>query len=115
MSNYDDYNNDIDNEHDDKDDAIKKNKDKDKSQKDNEDKYESVCYLCRRPESVTGKMIELPNKISICPDCMQKSFDMINTHGIPNIDLDNLPKNMNFNIMEPPQSQKNKKEETTNR
>ena len=109
MSNYDDYNNDIDNEHDDKDDAIKKNKDKDKSQKDNEDKYESVCYLCRRPESVTGKMIELPNKISICPDCMQKSFDMINTHGIPNIDLDNLPKNMNFNIMEPPQNQKIKK------
>lgn len=31
-----------------------------------DDEYEKVCFICRRPESVTGKMIELPNHISVC-------------------------------------------------
>ena len=32
----------------------------------NEDEHKDVehyCYLCRRPESVAGKMLELPNNI----------------------------------------------------
>ena len=37
--------------------------------------YEKFCFLCHRPESQAGKMIELPNNIHICNDCMQKSFD----------------------------------------
>ena len=45
----------------------------------NEDRYEKVCFICHRPESVTGKMIDLPNNIHICPDCMQRSFDSMNT------------------------------------
>jgi len=50
-----------------------------KPEKDNdEDQYEKVCFLCHRPESVAGKMIELPNHISVCSDCMQKSFDTMN-------------------------------------
>ena len=36
-------------------------------------------FLCRRPESQAGKMIDLPNHIHICADCMQKSFDTMNT------------------------------------
>ncbi len=43
--------------------------------KKNEDEYEKICFVCRRPETTTGKMIDLPNGISICSDCMQKSFD----------------------------------------
>ncbi|HJD26215.1 MAG TPA: ATP-dependent Clp protease ATP-binding subunit ClpX [Candidatus Blautia intestinipullorum] len=39
---------------------------------------EKFCSLCRRPESQAGKMIDLPNNIHICSDCMQKSFDMMN-------------------------------------
>ena len=39
---------------------------------------EKFCMLCRRPESQTGKMIDLPNNIHICPDCMQRSFDSMN-------------------------------------
>ena len=34
----------------------------------NEDEHKDVehyCYLCRRPESVAGKMLELPNNIYI--------------------------------------------------
>lgn len=57
--------------------------------------YEKFCFLCRRPESQTGKMIELPNNINICPDCMQKSFDTMNQQfGTGNInysDLMNMP------------------------
>ena len=39
------------------------------------DEYEKICYICHRPESKTGKMIELMEGITVCPDCMQKSFD----------------------------------------
>ena len=42
------------------------------------DEYEKICYLCHRPESITGKMITMPQNISICPDCMQKTFDTMN-------------------------------------
>lgn len=47
-----------------------------------DDQYEKVCFLCRRPESKAGKMIELPNQICVCADCMQKSFDTINNSDI---------------------------------
>ena len=48
-------------------------------QEEKEDKkYESFCFLCRRPESKCSGMIELPNNIHICNDCMQKSFDAMN-------------------------------------
>lgn len=42
------------------------------------EEYEDVCYLCRRPESVAGKMFKLPNSISICSDCMHKTMDTMN-------------------------------------
>ncbi len=45
-----------------------------------EDEYEKVCFMCHRPESVAGKMIEMPNHITICQDCMQRSFDTM-TNG----------------------------------
>ena len=43
-----------------------------------EKKQENFCFLCRRPESKAGPMIELPNNIHICTDCMQKSFNSMN-------------------------------------
>ena len=46
------------------------------------DEYEKICYLCHRTESRTGKMITLPQNISICPDCMQKTFDTMNNGGL---------------------------------
>ena len=36
--------------------------------KKDDDEYEKICFVCRRPESVTGKMIDLPNNISVCND-----------------------------------------------
>ncbi len=43
------------------------------------DEYEKICYICHRPESKAGKMIELMNQITICPDCLQKSFNAMST------------------------------------
>ena len=40
---------------------------------------EKFCTLCRRSERQAGRMIDLPNNIHICSDCMQKSFDTMNT------------------------------------
>ena len=49
---------------------------------DKKDEYERVCFLCRRPESKCGSMINLPNNICICAECMQKSFDSMNNGTI---------------------------------
>ena len=49
--------------------------------------YEKYCFLCHRPESVTGKLIDLPNNISVCLDCMNKSFEAMNN---PQFDLSKL-------------------------
>ncbi|WOO38549.1 ATP-dependent Clp protease ATP-binding subunit ClpX [Anaerocolumna sp. AGMB13020] len=88
----------------------------DTEKKDKED-YETVCYICRRPESKAGKMMRIPNNICICSDCMQKTFDTINSNGMPYMDLMGFPANMmNMNNVqkEVPKSQKlkKKKEET---
>ena len=56
-----------------------------------EDEYEKVCFICRRPESVAGKMIDLPNHICVCSDCMQKSFDAMSNGQIDYSQLMNMP------------------------
>ena len=63
----------------------------DKEDKGKKDIYEKVCFMCRRPESKAGKMIDLPNNIHICTDCMQRSFDTMNNS---NINYDELIKNI---------------------
>ena len=119
-NNYDDINSDLDKKDEEsvKNEVDKTNEESAKSEvdktkkdksKDKDKEYEDICYLCRRPESITGKMINLPNNINICADCMQKSFDMVSNYGMPDIDLNNLPNSMNFNVAEPPKSQKLKK------
>ena len=59
----------------------------------NDNKYEEVCAVCRRTESVAGKMIQLQKGFCICNDCLQKSFDMINEMS-ENGQLDDLTKIM---------------------
>lgn len=56
-----------------------------------DDEYEKVCFICRRPESVAGKMINLPNNICVCGDCMQKSFDIMNSGQIDYSQFMNIP------------------------
>ena len=61
------------------------------TKEDSDDDYEKICFICRRPESVAGKMIELPNHICVCNDCMQKSFDAMNSGQIDYSQLMNMP------------------------
>lgn len=69
--------------------------DKDQNNSD-ANEYEKVCYMCRRPESKAGKMIEMPGNICICTDCMQKTFDSIQgSTGMQYSDLMKLS-NMSF-------------------
>ncbi len=56
-----------------------------------DDEYEKVCFVCRRPESVTGPMISLPNNMYVCKDCMQKSFDAMSGANIDYSQLMNMP------------------------
>ena len=48
------------------------NNDNNSNDNHNDDEYEKVCFVCHRPESVAGKMINLPNNMCVCNDCMQK-------------------------------------------
>ncbi len=65
-------------------------KEEKKEKKENEE-YEKFCFMCHRPESVAGKMIDLPNDICVCSDCMQKSFDMMNNNKFDLSQLMNMP------------------------
>lgn len=82
--------------------------------KKDDDNYEAICYICRRPESKVGSMMRIPNDICICSDCMQKTFDTINTGGMPYMDMMGLPPNM-MNLTnikgEVPKSQRLKKKQ----
>lgn len=40
--------------------------------------YEEYCLVCHRPDSIAGKLFHLPNNITICTDCMQKTMDTMN-------------------------------------
>lgn len=91
MSDKDDYNNEIN---------IDENEDK-------KTKSDEICYLCKRPESVAGKMISIPNYIHICADCMQKTFDIMNNGDNPYMNLIGIPPTM-FGINDIPKSDKQK-------
>ncbi len=66
--------------------------------------YEDVCFVCRRPESKTGRMFKMPNNICVCDDCMHKTmeavsqFDYQGMLGDPNLqrELDMLSKQGGF-------------------
>lgn len=77
---------------------------------DEQDEYEKICYVCRRPESKTGKQVSMPGNINICPDCLQRTFDMIDGSGINigqgnitdekgNIDMEKLSKMPNIGFV----------------
>lgn len=76
-----------------------------------DDEYENYCYMCRRPESDTGKLINFAQGVYICPDCLQKTLDQI--QNSPLIDISNMPGFNNMNMFTPnmdiPNSQKVKK------
>ena len=103
MTNQDDNNQEIEKVEDVEVETTKKTSDSD-DKKQNDDEYEKVCFICRRPESVAGKMIELPNHICVCNDCMQKSFDAMSNGPIDYSQLMNIPGVQVFNMSDMEQS-----------
>ena len=105
MANQDDNNNqEIEKVEDVEVETIKNTSDTDNKKQNNDDGYEKVCFICRRPESVAGKMIELPNHICVCNDCMQKSFDAMSNGPIDYSQLMNIPGVQVFNMADMEQS-----------
>ncbi len=87
---------------------------KDGSNKDdNRDEYEKYCYMCRRPESEAGKLINFMSGLYICPDCMSKAFETFSSKPIQFFDASKFPGFDNLNQFMPtddiPESQKVKK------
>lgn len=64
-----------------------------------EPEYEDICYICRRPEHIAGKMIKIPNNICICQDCMQRTFDSMNQSGFSMDDMMNMGKTPNISMI----------------
>ena len=82
-------------------------KDKKENTDEEEEEYEDICYICRRPEHIAGKMIKIPNDICICADCMQKTFDSMNNTGfgmndMMNMNLDKMPNISMINLSDFP-------------
>ena len=58
---------------------------------DDSNDYEDICYVCRRPESIAGKMISIYGGLKVCVDCMQRTMDAMNSSGFgmpPGISFD---------------------------
>lgn len=83
--------------------------------------YEDVCMVCRRPESVAGPMIRIQKDMCVCKDCMQRTFDSVNSNnfggfgGFPMGDMSGMPPIHMMNLSDlmggVPQTQKVKKKE----
>ena len=64
----------------------------DEGSDDNEDdgnddsEYDNVCFICHRPESITGRQFKLPQNICVCDDCMHKTMDAIGQYDYPGMD-----------------------------
>lgn len=95
-------------------------KDKEVEDMNDNNEYEKICFICRRPESKTGKQVIMPGDICICPDCLQRTFDAMNANGmgvnmqdldgmnLGNMDLSKLMSLMNSSTTKP----KNEKKES---
>ena len=59
---------------------------------DDSNDYEDICYVCRRPENIAGKMISIYGGIKICTDCMQRTMDAMNSSGF------GMPPGLSFNL-----------------
>lgn len=78
---------------------------------DNRGRYEKICVICRRTESqCKGPMIDLYNNITVCNDCMQRTFDSLNNMPMNNDLFNGFGMNMfNPNMENMPKKNKLKK------
>ena len=73
------------------------------SDDDSPKKNPEYCCMCHRTESQGAKLMKMPNNMSICTDCMQRSFDAFSSgfggnSGIQFVDLSNMDMNSLRNL-----------------
>ncbi len=51
---------------------------------------EKYCMMCGRSESTVGKLIEIPNVMRICPDCLQNTLNSMQMTGFSFEDLQRM-------------------------
>ncbi|MDE5696101.1 MAG: ATP-dependent Clp protease ATP-binding subunit ClpX, partial [Lachnospiraceae bacterium] len=85
------------------DEKVEDRKESEDEYEEKESEYEDVCFICRRPESKTGKMFKLPNHISVCSDCMHKTMDTVSQFDYQGM-LNNT--NLNFDKDNPREGKK---------
>ena len=54
----------------------------DNNNNNNTNRAEEFCSMCRRGSSIAGDMFHLPGGINMCPDCMRRSLDQMNSLGM---------------------------------
>ena len=59
------------------DNAEKNNNNEQKNEKDDDSNYEEFCSVCKRPEGMAGPLVRMHRSFKVCPDCMQRFFDMM--------------------------------------
>lgn len=60
------------------------------------EEFESVCFICRRPESKAGTMLRLPGNMCVCNDCLQRTIDMAGDMNLPPDAVNSL--NLSFKV-----------------
>ena len=76
---------------------------KDSSKDDKKDnKTTEFCYICHRPDNITGPLIKMAPGMSVCTECMQRTFDSMGSFGFgggdnskSNMDMSKMP-NISF-------------------
>ncbi len=61
------------------------------SEETQEKDYEDICYICRRPEHSAGKMIHVQGNVTICRDCMQRTFDSMSSLNMNDMMMGKMP------------------------
>ena len=67
------------------------------SNDDTSKKPTEFCYICHRPDNITGPLIKMAPGMSVCRDCMQSTFDSMGNFGFGG--GDNSKSNINMNKM----------------
>ncbi|MFR8548090.1 MAG: ATP-dependent Clp protease ATP-binding subunit ClpX [Lachnospiraceae bacterium] len=62
----------------------------DHNNEEKKDEYEKICFLCKRPESKAGKMVDMGGGICVCANCMQNAIDSMKNSGLSYQDMMNM-------------------------
>ena len=71
-------------------DTSKETKKKEEPKKRKTDPFKKFCYMCRRTEEQAGKLTRMSGDIHICQDCLQKTFDTMNSGNFGIFDMGSL-------------------------